>query len=65
METSKRSYRPAEIAERNSVSVAFIYEQIKLGRLRARKAATATLITVEDESAWLDAMPFMSASDAA
>jgi predicted site-specific integrase-resolvase len=54
-----KSYRPAQIAERNNVSRAFIYEEIRAGRLRARKAQAATIITTEDEQAWLDAMPIV------
>jgi hypothetical protein len=53
----RRSFRIDEIAARNSFSVGFIYKQINLGLLRVRKAGSATIITIEDETAWLDAMP--------
>jgi hypothetical protein len=44
------------LAERHDLSVAFIYKEIAAGRLRARKAGSATIVTHEDEAAWLDAM---------
>jgi hypothetical protein len=53
----RKSFRVAELAKRNALSVAFIYKEIAAGHLRARKAGAATLVTNEDEQAWLDAMP--------
>lgn len=53
----RKSFRLDEIAARNSVSVGFVYKQINAGRLRARKAGAATIVTVEDEAAWLETMP--------
>jgi len=53
----RKSWRPAGFAQRHSVSTAFIYKEIAAGRLRARKANGATIITDEDERDWLDAMP--------
>jgi hypothetical protein len=53
----RRSFRIDEIAARNSFSVGFIYKQINLGLLRVRKAGAATIITIEDETDWLNAMP--------
>jgi hypothetical protein len=57
METPRRSSRPAELAKRHSLSLAFLYKEITAGRLRAKKAGAATIITDDDERAWLDAMP--------
>jgi hypothetical protein len=54
---SKRSFRVDEFATRNSISRAQVYIELKEGRLNARKVGSATLITVEDESAWLAALP--------
>jgi hypothetical protein len=58
----RKSWRPAEFAERHSLSPAFIYGEIKARRLRARKAGAATIITEDDEADWLDAMPTIGAS---
>jgi hypothetical protein len=53
----RKSFRVAELAQRHHLSPAFIYKEISAGRLRARKAGSATIITDKDEQAWLDAMP--------
>ena len=53
----RKSFRLDEIAARNSFSTGFIYKQIGLGLLRARKAGSTTIVTAEDEAAWLEAMP--------
>jgi hypothetical protein len=58
----RKSWRPGEFAKRHNLSPAFIYGEISAGRLRARKARAATLITEEDEQAWLDAMPVIEPS---
>jgi hypothetical protein len=55
------SSRPSELAERHSLSRGFIYKQISLGLLRARKAGKATIVTAEDEQAWLKSMPLIEA----
>jgi hypothetical protein len=57
--TGRRSFRIPEIARRNGFSNAFVYKEIAIGRLRARKAGRATIVTAEDEMAWLNAMPVM------
>jgi hypothetical protein len=62
---SKRSFRIDEFAVRNSISRAQAYVELKEGRLHARKVGSATLITVEDESAWLAALPARNPSAAA
>jgi hypothetical protein len=58
----KRSFRVDEFAIRNSISRAQVYVEIKEKRLNARKVGSATLITVEDESAWLSSLPAMKPS---
>jgi hypothetical protein len=55
----KRSFRVDEFAARNSISRAQAYIELKAGRLNARKVGAATLITIEDETAWLAALPAM------
>jgi hypothetical protein len=58
----KRSFRIDEFAHRNSISRAQVYIELKAGRLNARKVGSATLITVEDEEAWLRALPSMKSA---
>jgi hypothetical protein len=58
-DTERKSFRVPEVGRRNGFSTAFVYKQIAQGALKARKAGAATIITVEDEAAWLDAMPSM------
>jgi hypothetical protein len=53
----RKSFRLDEIAARNSFSIGFIYKQIGLGLLRVRKAGATSIVTVEDEQAWIEAMP--------
>jgi hypothetical protein len=53
----RKSFRLDEIAARNSFSTGFIYKQVHLGLLRVRKAGSTTIVTAEDEAAWLEAMP--------
>jgi hypothetical protein len=54
---AKRSFRVDEFAVRNSISRSQVYIEMREGRLNARKVGTATLITIEDESAWLASLP--------
>jgi hypothetical protein len=56
----KRAFRVDDFAHRNSISRAQVYIELKAGRLSARKVGSATLITVEDESAWLASLPAMN-----
>jgi hypothetical protein len=62
---AKRSFRIDEFAARNSISRAQVYIELKEGRLNARKVGSATLITVEDETAWLNKLPPMVPQNAA
>jgi hypothetical protein len=61
---ARRAFRIEEFAHRNSISRAQVYIELKAGRLNARKVGSATLITIEDESAWLGALPTMKSSAA-
>jgi hypothetical protein len=63
--TTKRSFRVEQFAIRNSISRAQVYVELKEGRLSARKVGSATLITVEDETAWLAALPMLKSNAAA
>ena len=62
--STKRAFRIDEFAHRNSISRAQVYIELKAGRLNARKVGSATLITIEDESAWLSALPTMKSTAA-
>jgi hypothetical protein len=53
----RRSFRIDEIAERNGLSRAQIYVEIGQKRLNARKVGSRTLVTDEDEAAWLASLP--------
>jgi excisionase family DNA binding protein len=46
-----------EAARRAGVGRGLLYQEIGKGRLRVRKAGRRTLITINDLSAWLDALP--------
>jgi hypothetical protein len=61
---AKRAFRIEEFAHRNSISRAQVYIELKAGRLNARKVGSATLITIEDENAWLSALPTMKSTAA-
>ena len=60
----KRSFSIDEFTERHPISRSQTYLEIKAGRLGARKVGTRTIITDEDEIAWLNSLPAMN-SDAA
>jgi hypothetical protein len=62
--SQKRAFRIDEFAHRNSISRAQVYIELKAGRLNARKVGSATLITLEDETAWLDGLPSMKSAAA-
>lgn len=64
LDLDKTSWRPEGFAKKHSLSLSFIYNEIKLRRLRARKAsAGVTLITLDDERAWLEGMPLIGAPE--
>jgi hypothetical protein len=53
----RKSWRVVEFAERHGISRGHIYNQIAAGLLNARKSGQVTIVTDEDERAWLAAMP--------
>jgi hypothetical protein len=57
MDVTRTAYRIPEIIRRNNVSRSKIYEDIRDGKLKAKKNGKITLITAEAEREWLDAMP--------
>jgi hypothetical protein len=56
-EVENLAYSIAQIA---SVGRTFIYEEIKSGRLRLKKAGRRSLILAEDAQAWLRGLPGQS-----
>lgn len=48
-----------------SVGRSSIYEELKAGRLKAKKVGRRTVILADDLRAWLEAMPAMGSSEAA
>lgn len=51
---------PREFAKRNGIGLTKTYEEINSGRLIARKCGSRTIITVEEERAWLLRLPTLS-----
>lgn len=55
--TNKLAFTIAELAQVAGVGRSFIYEEIRGGRLKVRKAGRRTLILHSAASDWLVAMP--------
>ncbi|MHB2208533.1 helix-turn-helix domain-containing protein [Methylobacterium sp. CM6257] len=55
------SYGIAEAVKVSGVGRSFLYEQIKSGRLKARKLGRRTLILADDLQSWLSALPTIQA----
>jgi len=53
----KPAYRIAEFCRAFSVGKTKVFDEIKEGRLKVRKAGRMTLIRAEDAKAWLDSLP--------
>jgi excisionase family DNA binding protein len=56
----QRAMSISEFSERYGPGRTTIYEEIKLGRLRARKCGKRTLITEDDAEHWLQALPLVA-----
>lgn len=57
MERQKRALSVEEAAEAAGVGRTSLFEEIRKGRITARKIGRRTVITVEDFDAWLKALP--------
>jgi hypothetical protein len=57
-----KSWRPKGFAKRHNVSPAFVYKQIAEGKLKARKAGKATIITDDNEADWIAQMRVIGAA---
>ena len=53
----KAAYPFSEFLERFGVGRTKAYEEIKAGRLKARKSGSRTIILASDAQAWLDGLP--------
>jgi hypothetical protein len=56
----QRAMSISEFSERYGPGRTTIYEEIKLGRLRARKCGKRTFITEDDAEYWLRSLPLVS-----
>jgi excisionase family DNA binding protein len=56
----QRAMSISEFSERYGPSRTTIYEEIKLGRLRARKCGARTFITEDDAEDWLRSLPLVA-----
>jgi len=53
----RNAFRILEFCRRNSISRSKAYDDIRAGKLKAKKSGKVTLITAEAEREYLDAMP--------
>jgi hypothetical protein len=49
-----------ELAARHGVTVWTLYQERRKGRLRIKKIGARSIVTDEDERAWLDGLPTLS-----
>ena len=56
---SERAISIEEFCRRYSLGRTKVYEEIKLGRLRARKVGRRTIVTQDDAETWLRHLPRM------
>ena len=56
----QRAMSISEFSERYGPGRTTIYEEIKLGRLRARKCGKRTFITEDDAEDWLQSLPLVA-----
>jgi hypothetical protein len=55
--THPNGFSPRQFAKRNGIGVTKTYQEIKAGRLVAYKCGSRTIITVQEERAWLMRLP--------
>jgi len=58
----QRAMSIAEFCERYSLGRTAVYQQIKSGRLRARKCGKRTIIADDDGEEWLRSLPAFEAN---
>jgi hypothetical protein len=55
----RRAFTIDEFSERNGIGRDSTYNEIRKGRLRAKKAGRRTIILDEDEAAWRASLPVL------
>jgi excisionase family DNA binding protein len=60
---ARRAFSIKEFCRRFGVGRTTVYEEIKLGRLRARKIGRRTIILEDDAEEWLRRLPLMKTID--
>lgn len=58
----QRAMRVAEFVDRYAIGRTSVYEEIKAGRLKARKIGRRTVISEDDAEDWLSQLPTMGAA---
>jgi excisionase family DNA binding protein len=56
---TKRAFSIEEFCRRFGVGRTKVYEELRRGRLRARKIGRRTIITEDDAEGWLRRLPLM------
>lgn len=59
MEVEKLAFSIAEFCRRFGVGRTKVYEEVRQGRLRARKIGRRTIITKDDADDWLQQLPLV------
>lgn len=65
MDGPQDAFSVEDFARRNAIGRTTAYEEIKEGRLVARKVGARTVVTVEDAKAWREKLPKVEACTAA
>jgi len=63
MEGEKRAFSIEEFCRRFGIGRTKVYEELKRGRLRARKIGRRTIVTEDDAEAWLRRLPLVKMAD--
>ncbi len=58
-----RAFSIEEFCRRFGIGRTTVYEELKRGRLRARKIGRRTIVTEDDAEAWLRRLPFVKMID--
>jgi excisionase family DNA binding protein len=63
-QVERKAFTIREIAARNRIGKDSVYEEVRAGRLRARKLGKRTIVLDTDEEAWRAALPLLELSTA-
>lgn len=53
----RQAFSVREICQRHGICRQTFYDEIRRGRLHARKLGKKTIVTAENERAWLESLP--------